>query len=85
MPKNAEVQVLDNDGKWVTVLSRKHDGKSAGQDWVAAETGAAVVDQAAEAKKKAEKSVLPMPVGTVTRGVRLQATNELWIREIEIY
>ena len=85
LPKNAEVQVLDKDGKWVTVLSRKNDGKSAGQDWVAAETGAAVVDQAAEAKKKAEKSVLPLPAGTVTKGVRLQAANELWIREIEIY
>ena len=85
LPKNAEVQVLDKDGKWVTVLSRKSDGKSAAQDWVAAETGAAVVDQAAEAKKKAEKSVLPLPAGTVTKGVRLQAANELWIREIEIY
>ena len=85
LPKNAEVQVLAEDGKWVTVLSRKNNGKTAGQDWVAAETGAAVVDQAAEAGKKAEKSVLPLPAGTVTKGVRLQATNELWVREIEIY
>ena len=85
LPKDAEVQVMQQDGSWKTVLSRKPGGNASGQDWVAAETGAAVVDQAAEAKKQAEKIVLPLPAGTVTKGVRIQSTHELWIREIEIY
>lgn len=85
LPKDAAIQVLDKAGKWVTVLSRNTGGGGAGRDWVSAETGAAVVDQAAEAKKKAVKHVLPIPAGTVTKGVRLQSNHELWIREIEIY
>ena len=85
LPKDVAVQTMNASGEWVTVLSRQTGGNASGQDWVAAETGAVVVDLAADAKKKAEKSVLPFPAGTVTRGVRVQSTHELWIREIEVY
>ena len=85
LPKDVAIQTMNASGEWVTVLSRQTGGAASGQDWVAAETGAVVVDLAADAKKKAEKSVLPFPAGTVTRGVRVQSTHELWIREIEVY
>lgn len=85
LPKDVAIQTMNKDGEWSTVFSKNAGGNASGQDWVAAETGAVVVDAAADAKKKAEKIVLPFPAGTVTKGVRIQSTHELWIREIEIY
>lgn len=85
LPKDVAIQAMNKSGEWVTVFSKNAGGNASGQDWVAAETGAVVVDAAADAKKKAEKIVLPFPAGTVSKGVRIQSTHELWIREIEIY
>ena len=78
---------MDKQGKWVDVpvsFAGKGSGKVLQSD---NETGAIVQQQYTGVQKK-DKSMIQMPPGIETTGVRLlerKKNGTLWIREIEIY
>ena len=80
------LQMIDKQGNWVDVpvsFAAKGDGKAPQSD---NETGALVQQQTGTQKK--DKTILNLPPGTETSGIRLverKKNGTLWVREIEIY